>query len=70
MQGLNLHFRTSKGLKTVFLSPRKTVEVPDSWQSKICDNLATKRMLRIKYVPDQPKPVVRTLTRKLKNKIK
>ena len=60
MQGLSLHFATKEGPKAIFLAPKQQVEVPDSWKSRVTENLVHRRMIKLTHVPD-PAPVVAPL---------
>lgn len=65
LQGLNLSFETPKGLYEVYLRPKESLMVPDSYKSKILDNYLRKRM--IKVVPQAVEiPVDQTKTFKRK----
>ena len=68
MQGLSVPFGTPEGVKTVFVSPRQQIEVPDNWKSKVAENLVRRRMTKLTYAPNpQPKletPVKKVRTRK------
>ena len=55
MQGLELPFATGAGVKTVFLAPKKSVEVSDRWTSKVAENLVHRRMVKIIHMAD-PEP--------------
>ena len=60
LQGLSLSFGTPEGLRSIFLAPRKQVEVPNNWNSQVAENLVHRRMLKMTIVPDPqpaPKPV-------------
>jgi len=56
MQGFSIPFGTRKGVRTIFLTPKQQIEVPDNWKSKIAENLVHRRMVKIVHVPD-PAPV-------------
>ena len=51
-QGLSVCFTNPKGTEHVFIKPRSTVDVPDSWGGEILDNLIKRRMLKVSYTPD------------------
>jgi len=58
MQGLSVPFATPEGVKTIFIGPKKQIEVPNNWKSKVAENLVHRRMAKLTYVPDpQPKPI-------------
>ena len=63
MQGLNIPFGTPKGPISVFLAPKQSVEVPDIWRSRVAENLANRRMLRIINVIDKPTLIKTSPTR-------
>ena len=65
MQGLTIPFGTPEGIKQLFLVPRQQVEVPDSWMSPVSENLAHRRLVKIKHRPD-PAVVVPTPAKKYK----
>ena len=52
MQGLSIPFGTPQGVKSFFLAPKKSIEVPDMWKSKIAENLVHRRMVKIIKKPD------------------
>jgi len=54
-QGLDIPFQTPGGVKRVFLTEGKSIEVPDSWTSKIANNLRGRKMVQI--VNGRPDPV-------------
>ncbi len=57
MQGFSISFGTPKGVETVFLAPKRQVEVPDNWKSKVAENLVHRRMVKITHVAD-PAPII------------
>lgn len=63
MQGLSIPFGTPEGVKSLFLAPKKSIEVPDNWKSKIAENLVHRRMVKIIRVPT-PEPVVKAPIKK------
>ena len=52
MQGLNIPFDTRKGVKSFFLAPKKQVEIPDSWNSKVAESLVHRRLVKMTQVVD------------------
>lgn len=52
MQGLNISFKTPEGVRNFFLPPKKEVNVPNNWPSKVVDNLVKRRMIRVKITED------------------
>ena len=52
MQGLSIPFGTPEGVRTFFIAPKQQVEVPNSWKSKVAENLVHRRMVRITNVAD------------------
>ena len=56
MQGISVPFGTPMGPKTFFIAPRGKVQVPDSWKSKIAENLVHRRLLKIFHSPDPVAP--------------
>jgi hypothetical protein len=59
MQGLSIPFGTPKGIQTLFFPPKKQIEVPSDWKSKIAENLVHRRMLQIIEV-NEPQVVVKS----------
>ena len=58
MQGLNIPFGTPDGTKTFFLAPQDRLEIPNTWKSKIAENLVHRRLVKIINIADPaPKPV-------------
>tara|TARA_S200002703_G_scaffold60638_1_gene52494 strand:+ start:3094 stop:3342 length:249 start_codon:yes stop_codon:yes gene_type:complete len=69
MQGLSIPFATPKGVTTLFLAPKKRVEVPNEWKSRVAENLVHRRMVKMTVVADSApvtpqNPVKRTRLRK------
>ena len=54
LQGINIPFGTPEGTKTFFFAPKQEKEVPDTWKSKVAENLVHRRMVRITNVEDSP----------------
>lgn len=46
-QGIEIYLETSKGAKTIWLSPREIVTVPDFYLSKQVKNLQKRKMVSI-----------------------
>ena len=67
MQGFSVPFGTPEGVKTVFLGPKKQIEVPDNWRSKVAENLVFRRMAKLTYVPD-PQPIVKAPVKRVRTK--
>jgi hypothetical protein len=58
LQGLQIPFQSGAEVKYIFLAPRKQVEVPGSWASKVAENLVHRRMVKIFNNPDAaPAPI-------------
>jgi hypothetical protein len=58
MQGFSIPFGTPQGVKTIFVGPKKQIEVPNNWRSKVVENLVHRRMGKLTIVPDpQPEPI-------------
>jgi len=53
-QSLSIPFRTPEGVKTIFLTPGNSIEVPDGWTSKIANNLRDRRLVRIIKLGSEP----------------
>tara|TARA_R100001509_G_scaffold96203_2_gene55981 strand:+ start:2633 stop:2875 length:243 start_codon:yes stop_codon:yes gene_type:complete len=72
MQGLNIPVKTDEGVENFFLAPGKSIEIPDTWRSKIANTLVERRMLKIRHVPDAavpaPLPPVKALKKPRKSK--
>ena len=47
LQGHNIPLTTPEGPIEVYLRPKRTVEVPDNYSSKILENLIRRRILRV-----------------------
>ena len=74
-QGLSVCFIKPNGTEHVFIKPRSSVNVPDTWGGEILDNLIKKRMLKVSHTPDPDpsKPQIRrgqSIRRKLPVNIK
>jgi hypothetical protein len=54
LQGITIPFKTPEGLKSLFLAPKSSTTVPDSWDSKVLRNLVERRMAKVVYVADLP----------------
>ena len=58
LQGISIPFKTPKGVRSIFLAPKATASVPDSWVSKVLLNLVKRRMAKVINVVDvAPTPV-------------
>ena len=68
MQGLSIPFGTPEGVKTVFVGPKKQIEVPNNWKSKVVENLVHRRMGKLTIVPDPQPEIVPTPVKKRKTK--
>jgi hypothetical protein len=68
MQGLSIPFGTPEGIRSIFIAPKKQIEVPDTWKSSISENLVHRRMLKITHIADPtsvaPPPQPRKQNRK------
>ena len=53
LQGFYISFTTPEGNKDIFLTPKSSIETPDSWSSPIAENLVRRRMATIMYVEDK-----------------
>jgi len=61
MQGFSVPFTTPNGVIYRFISPKQTINIPDSWGGKVLDNLVKRRMFKVRLVKDsseEPKPVI------------
>jgi len=68
MQGVDLPFKTPKGIKHIFLAPKKQIEVPNSWQSRVSENLVHRRMIKLTSTPDPiPSPVIQSPPKSFKS---
>ena len=47
LQGHNIPLNTPDGPIEVYLRPKRTVEVPESYSSKILENLIRRRILKV-----------------------
>jgi len=54
LQGITIPFKTPEGVKSLFLAPKSSTTVPDSWDSKVLHNLVERRMAKVVYVADPP----------------
>ena len=68
MQGLSIPFGTPEGVKTVFVGPKKQIEVPNNWKSKVVENLVHRRMGKLTIVPDPQPEIVPTPVKRRKTK--
>ena len=68
MQGLSIPFGTPEGVKTVFVGPKKQIEVPNNWKSKVVENLVHRRMGKLTIVPDPQSEIVPTPVKQRKTK--
>jgi hypothetical protein len=68
MQGLSIPFGTPEGVKTVFVGPKKQIEVPNNWKSKVVENLVHRRMGKLTIVPDSQPEIVPTPVKQRKTK--
>ena len=68
MQGLSIPFGTPEGVKTVFVGPKKQIEVPNNWKSKVVENLVHRRMGKLTIVPDPQPEIVLNPVKKRKTK--
>jgi hypothetical protein len=50
LQGFNIPFSTPRGLFELYLRPRSTIIVPDTYSSKILENLIKRRMVKVTRV--------------------
>ena len=61
LQGISIPFRTPSGVTSIFLAPKATTSVPDSWESKVLLNLVKRRMAKVVNIVDvAPTPVQAT----------
>lgn len=67
MQGLSIPFASPQGLKSLFITPKSQVKVPDNWKSKVAENLVHRRMVKITQVVEET-PVVKPSLIKKKRK--
>ena len=51
---MTIPFKTPDGVRSLFLGPKSTTTVPDSWTSKVLTNLVKRRMARVVFVDDPP----------------
>jgi hypothetical protein len=62
LQGFTVPFKTPNGLKEVFVRPKTTIEVPDSYTSVVLDNLVKRRMFRVIITSETTtSPVVKSI---------
>lgn len=47
LQGFNLPFNTPNGIFELYLFPRKSIIVPDTYTSKVVDTLIRRRMVKV-----------------------
>jgi hypothetical protein len=47
LQGLTVPFQTPNGLWEIYLRPKESISVPDSYKSIVLDNLLRRRMLKV-----------------------
>lgn len=66
MQGLSIPFATPEGVKSLFLTPKQQVEVPDKWKSKVLENLVHRRMVKMTQVAN-PEPIKTPTTKNRKS---
>ena len=59
MQAFSIPFGTPDGVTTIFLGPKKQIEVPDNWNSKVVENLVHRRMMKLVNVLD-PQATIHT----------
>tara|TARA_R110000782_G_scaffold95803_2_gene179999 strand:- start:1321 stop:1563 length:243 start_codon:yes stop_codon:yes gene_type:complete len=64
LQGITIPFKTPEGLKSLFLAPKSSAAVPDSWDSKVLRNLVERRMAKVVYVADPPAAPAPVLTQR------
>lgn len=64
LQGFTIPFKTPEGLKEVFVRPRITIEVPDSYTSTVLDNLVKRRMFKLSILSEVTTPPVVKSTKK------
>jgi len=57
LQGISLVLTKPGGIETKYLMPKQTIEVPSSWGGKIMETLVSRKMLKVREIPDSPKPV-------------
>ena len=70
MQGIDIPFRTGQGIKHVFLAPKEQIEVPDSWGSRVAENLVRRRMVKLAHLTDPtptPAPVIKSPSKSFKS---
>jgi len=68
MQGIDIPFRTGQGIKHVFLAPKEQIEVPDSWGSRVAENLVHRRMVKLTHLTDPtPAPVIKSPSKRFKS---
>ena len=68
MQGSNISFRTPEGVRNFFLPPKKEVNVPTRWSSKVVDNLVKRRMIRV-IIKEDVLPAVQSSLPKVQKKV-
>jgi hypothetical protein len=47
LQGLELYFKTEKGINRIYLNPKESITVPDYYLTDIIFNLFRRRMIKI-----------------------
>lgn len=52
LQAFSVPFKTPKGLQEVYVRPRQTIEVPDSYTSVVLDNLIKRRMFKMSVIQE------------------
>ena len=70
LQGLSVCFNRPGGIEHIFISPRNSVTVPDTWGGPILDTLISRRMLKVSHAPNPvpPKEVPYSGSTKFKKK--
>jgi hypothetical protein len=64
LQGFTVPFKTPKGLQEVFIKPKTTIEVPDSYTSTVLDNLVKRRMFKLSILSEvTTSPVVKSINK-------
>lgn len=62
LQGFTVPFKTPQGLQEVFIRPKTTIEVPDSYTSIVLDNLVKRRMFKLSILSEvTTSPVVKSI---------
>ena len=52
-QGISLVLTKPGGTETKYLMPKQTIEVPSSWGGKIMETLVSRKMLKVREIPDE-----------------